>query len=64
MSKFFRQNDGGRDDRSGQCSATYFVDTGNSNDTRRAQFLFVTKSAAPVHPRKSSADLREVTSDM
>src|SRR5437588_2635129 len=64
VSKFFRKNDRSGDNWSRERAAPRFVDAGNSEDSCDAQFLFVTKSAAPVHPRKSLPDFREVTSDM
>ena len=64
MSKFFRQQNRRRYHWSGERAAPRFIDASDSNDSGGAQFLFVTKSAAPIHPRKSLADLRAVTSDM
>jgi len=52
MPKLFWQNNCGCDYRSGERAAARFVNPGNSNDSRSAQFLFVTKSAAPIHLRR------------
>jgi hypothetical protein len=58
MTKFFGQNHRGRDDWTRQCTATDFVDAGYASDAISAEFFLITKSAAPVHPRKSLTDLR------
>jgi hypothetical protein len=63
MTKFFGQDHRGRDDGARQRATAYFINSSNASDAGGAKFFFVTKSAAPVHPRKSLADLREVTSD-
>jgi hypothetical protein len=65
MPKFFRKNRRSRNDRAGQCTTPGFVNSRDARDSCDAEFIFVTKSATPVgHRRKSSTDLREVTSDM
>jgi hypothetical protein len=64
MTKFFGKNHCGCDDWTRQCPAARFVNSSNARDSDGAEFFFVTKSAPPIHPRKSLADLREVTSDM
>src|SRR5947208_2274482 len=50
---------GGSDDWTGQRTAAGFVNPGNAHNSGGTQFLFVTKSAAPIHLRKSLANLRE-----
>src|SRR4029077_820680 len=58
MPEFLWQNHGRGYHRPGQCAAARFVNSGDTDDTERAQFLFVTKTAAPVHAnRRLSADL-------
>jgi hypothetical protein len=64
MSEFFGENHCSRDNRTRQSTAASFVNPGNASHANGAELFFITKSTAPVHPRKSSADLREVTSDM
>jgi hypothetical protein len=59
MTEFFRKNDSRGDDWSCQGAAASFVNPGNARDSDGAELFLVTKSAAPVHPRKSLADLRE-----
>ena len=49
MPKFLGKNDRGRDDRSGQCAASHFVDPPDAGDTNRAQFSLMPESAAPIH---------------
>jgi len=49
MPKSLRQNDCGSDDWTGQGAAPGFIDPCDAGDTDGAQFLFVTKSAAPIH---------------
>jgi hypothetical protein len=58
MTKFFGQNHRRRDDRTRQRAATCFISPGNARDSGGVKFFLVTKTAAPVHPRKSLADLR------
>jgi hypothetical protein len=64
VTEFFGENHRGRDDWTCQRAAACFVDAGYASDAISAEFFLMTKSAAPIHPRKSSADLREVTSGM
>jgi hypothetical protein len=59
MTEFFGENHCGCDDWTRQCPAARFVNPGNPRDSNGAEFFLVAKSAAPVHPRKSLADLRE-----
>jgi hypothetical protein len=59
MTEFFRENHCGGDDWTRQRPAARFVNPGNARDPDGAEFFLVTKSAAPIHPRKSLADLRE-----
>jgi hypothetical protein len=47
--EFFGKNDRRGQDRTGQRTASNFVDPGNANDADRAQFSFMAKSAAPRH---------------
>ena len=49
MPKSLGQNDCGGDDRAGQGTATGLIDASDAGDADRAQFLFVTESAAPIH---------------
>src|SRR5580700_9892792 len=56
MTKFFRENCHGRDNRPSQRATAGFIYSGDTNDTDRAQFPFVTKSATPIHRPESSAD--------
>jgi hypothetical protein len=58
MTKFFGQNHCSRDDWTCQCTATGFINPGYASDAISAKFFLVTKTAAPVHLRKSFADLR------
>ncbi len=64
MTEFFAENHCGCDDWTRQCPAARFVNPGNPRDSDCAEFFLVTKSAPPIHPHKSLAGLREVTSDM
>jgi hypothetical protein len=57
MTEFFGENYRARDHWTGKGAATSFVNSGDARDSCGAKFFFVTKSAAPVHPRKSLADL-------
>jgi hypothetical protein len=59
MTEFFGENHCGRDDWSRQRTSASFVNARNARDSDGAEFFLVTKSAAPIHPRKSLADLRE-----
>jgi hypothetical protein len=59
MTKFFSKNDSRGDNRTRQRAAASFVNPSDARDSDGAEFFLVTKSAAPVHPRKSLADLRE-----
>jgi hypothetical protein len=59
MTKFFGENHCGRDDWTRQRAAARFVDAGDASDAISAEFFLVTKTAAPMHPRKSLADLRD-----
>jgi hypothetical protein len=59
MTEFFGENHCGCDDWTRQGPAARFVNPGNARDSDGAEFFLVTKSAAPIHPRKSLTDLRE-----
>jgi hypothetical protein len=59
MTEFLGKNYRSGHNRPGQRSATSFINPGNPRDAGGAQFFLITKSAAPVHPHKSLADLRE-----
>jgi hypothetical protein len=59
MTEFLWENHCGRDDWTRQRAAARFVNPGNARDSNGAELFLVTKSAAPIHPRKSLADLRE-----
>jgi hypothetical protein len=59
MAKFFRENYRSGDNRTRQRTTPSFINPGDLRDPSGAQFFFVTKSASPVHPPKSLADLRE-----
>ena len=59
MTEFFGENHCRRYDWTCQRTATGFINPGNARDSYGAEFFLVTKSAAPVHPRKSLADLRQ-----
>jgi hypothetical protein len=52
VSKFLRKNNRCRYHRTGERAATGFVNSGDPRNAGRAQFLFVSKSAAPVHGGK------------
>jgi hypothetical protein len=64
MTEFFGENHCSRNDGTRQRATARLVNSGDPRDSDRAEFFFVTKSAPPIHPHKSLADLREVTSDM
>ena len=64
MTEFFGENHCGRGDWTRQRTAAGFINPRNARNSDGTEFFLVTKSAAPVHPHKSLADLREVTSDM
>jgi len=49
VSKFLRKNDCCRYHRPGERAATGFVNSGDTRNAGRTQFLFVSKSAAPIH---------------
>ena len=55
MLEFFRENDGGRDDRTSQGAASSLINAGNSTDPDGAQLLFMSKAAATVHAKVSWA---------
>jgi len=57
MPEFFWQNHCRGDHRTRQRTAAGFVNAGDTRDSDGAKFFLVTKSAAPVHPRKSLTDL-------
>src|SRR2546423_8565675 len=56
--EFLGQHGCSRDNGAGQCSATRFIDAGDSNDSGGAQFPFVTKSAALVHAAENTEKLK------
>jgi hypothetical protein len=47
--EFLRKDYRRRDNRSGECAPTSFIDPGDARDADSAQFLFVAKAAAPIH---------------
>jgi hypothetical protein len=49
VAKFLRQNDGRSHHRAGQSAAAGFINAGDPGDTDGAQFLFIAKTAAPIH---------------
>jgi hypothetical protein len=49
MPEFLWQNHGRSYHWPGQCAATRFVNSSDTDDTEGAQFFFVTKTTAPVH---------------
>jgi hypothetical protein len=59
MAEFFRKNYRSGHDRTRQCSSTSLIDPRDPGQAGSAQFFLVTKSASPVHLRKSLADLRQ-----
>jgi len=59
MTESFGKNHCRRYDWTCQRTAAGFINPGNTRDSYGAKSFLVTKSAAPVHPRKSLADLRE-----
>jgi hypothetical protein len=59
MAEFFRKNYCSGYDRARQCSSTSLIDPRNPSEAGGVQFFLVTKSASPVHLRKSLADLRQ-----
>jgi hypothetical protein len=58
VAEFFRKNYCSGHNRTRQCSATSLINPGNPRQAGGAQSFLVTKSASPVHLRKSLADLR------
>jgi hypothetical protein len=58
MTEFFGKNYRGGHHWTGQGAATGFVNPGNARNPGGPQFLFVTKSAAPVHPLRRLSDFR------
>jgi hypothetical protein len=56
MTEFFGQNHCSGDHWTRQSAASCFIDSGNARDSDGAKFFLVTKTAAPVHPRKSLSD--------
>jgi hypothetical protein len=59
MTKFFGENHCRRNDWTRQRTAACFVDPSNARDSEGAEFFLVTKSAAPVHRQKLSADFAD-----
>ena len=59
MAEFFRKNYCSGYDRARQCSSTSLIDPRNPSEAGGVQFFLVTRSASPVHLRKSLADLRQ-----
>src|SRR4026209_155025 len=59
MAEFLWQNHGRSYHRPGQCAATRFVNSGDTDDTECAQFFFVTKTAAPVHRGRRLSQFRQ-----
>jgi len=63
--EFFRQDNGRGNDRTGECAAPRFIDSGNPNDSGGAQFLFVTKAAPPIsHRRENTENLKNRNAEM
>jgi hypothetical protein len=49
VTEFFRKNDGGGYNRTGQSTAASLVDPSDASGANGAKFLLVTKSTAPIH---------------
>ena len=49
VSELLRKDHRRRHNRTGQGAAPGFIDASDTGDTGGAQFLFVTKSATPIH---------------
>ena len=47
--EFFRKNDGGGYDRTGERAAPRLIDARDGRNSERAQFAFMPESAAPIH---------------
>jgi hypothetical protein len=56
MPEFLGKDRRRRDNRPGQRTAPGFIDSGNARDANGAQFLFITKTAAPIHRRSFAAE--------
>jgi hypothetical protein len=50
VTEFFRKNDGGGYNRTGQSTASSLVDPSDASGANGPEFLLVTKSTAPIHP--------------
>jgi hypothetical protein len=59
VTEFFGKNYCGGNHWTGQGTAAGFVNPRNAQNSGSTQFLFVAKSAAPIHLRKSLANLRK-----
>jgi hypothetical protein len=59
MTKFLRKDYSSGDNWTRQGTTPSFVNPGDLRDAGGAEFFFVTKSASPIHLRKSLADLRD-----
>ena len=57
MAKFFRENDRGRYDRTGERAPARFIDAGDRRDTKRAQFAFMPETTATIHPRVKHTEM-------
>jgi hypothetical protein len=51
VTEFVRKNHGRCYDRPGERTASRFVNSGYMHHSGRSEFLFVAKSAAPIHSR-------------
>jgi hypothetical protein len=59
VTKFFRENYCSGDNRTCERAPSSFINPRDTRNAGGAQFFFVTKSASPIHLRKSLANLRE-----
>jgi hypothetical protein len=64
MTKFFRKNYSSGHNWTRQGATPSFINPGDLRNASGAQFFFVTKSASPIHLRKSFGKFAQVTSDM
>jgi hypothetical protein len=58
MPEFFGQNNSRGNDWASQRAAASFIDPGDFRDSNGAQFLFVTKTAPPVHESETTEKLK------
>jgi hypothetical protein len=59
VTKFFRENYCSGDNRTCERAPSSFIYPRDTRNAGGAQFFLVTKSASPIHLRKSLANLRE-----